>query len=337
MRTYSHARHAIAVWARDHGTLDGTLYVPAYICAEAMEPLEDMGQRISYYPVSGTLEPDWSWLESHQEANGKTFLLVHYFGFPNAIDRALDFCRQRDLALLEDCAHSFLTRHQGQTIGTFGDAGFYSFHKMLPIPNGGGMLDKGAGNGVSSVAGVGGLPYREMVRRLAEYSLHRAGVPARLWQWLHGGYSRVGRGSGQAPVSPMAGISRQIMRALEPRFGLIEARRRENYRRLVEEFRAFPEVVQLYPDLPEGVCPYTFPILVPDRDQLIEQLQAMGVPAQSWPILPGDVVGKPEFAVANRYAAELMMLPVHQDLSSRDMDRMVGAYRRVRRAVPVKT
>ena len=130
----------------------GVLYAPSYICVEAVEPLESMGQRLCFYPVLDSLEPDLAWLESQVHDEAKAFLLVHYFGFPNAIEKAIEFCQRRGLLLVEDCAHSFLSRHRGQAIGTFGDTGFYSFYKMLPIPAGAGLVERGgnAGPGLES-------------------------------------------------------------------------------------------------------------------------------------------------------------------------------------------
>ena len=337
VRLYSHARCGILQWALETGSLDAAIYVPSYICADAVEPLEHLGQRVRFYPILDTLEPDWNWLNAHMDDQAKGFLLVHYFGFPNAVEGALEFCRQRGLPLLEDCAHSFLSRHRDQAIGSFGDAGFYSFHKMLPVPTGAGMIGGGNGNGPSHSISPASSPYRELLRRLAEYALHRAAIPSRLWSWLRGGYSKVGRSSGPLEVSPMPRISRRIIKALEPEFGVIVAKRRENYSRLAEAFRSFPEVRPLYPELPEGVCPYTFPVLVSGRDGLVQELQARGVPAQGWPTLPWAVAQDPEFEVANRYGAELMMLPVHQNLGPRDMERIIEAYQTVARAVGTKT
>ena len=330
MQLYSHARHAIAGWVKERGVLDGTLYAPAYICAEAVDPLEDMGQRVRFYPVLNTLEPDWAWLATHLDGEAKALMLVHYFGFPNAVESALEFCRKRGILLLEDCAHSFLTRYQGQVIGTFGDAGVYSYRKMLPLPDGGGILWKVGHEGGTGVSESGGFPYREILRRLAEYGLHRAAIPAQAWGWLRAGYSRVGTSSDGIAPAPISGICLRLMKALEPDYAAIVSRRRDNYRRLADALRVFPEVTLPFGDLPEGVCPYAFPMLVEDRERLIRELQAQGVPAQGWPTLPQAVVKDIRFRMAQLYAKELMILPVHQDLGPAQIGKIAGAYRRIR-------
>ena len=336
LRLYSFARHAIAHWAKERGVVDGALYVPAYICDDAVAALEQLGQRIVFYPVQETLKPDWDWLNAEADSGARAFLLVHYFGFPNDLETAQEFCRRRGLLLAEDCAHSFLTRHRGETIGTFGDAGFYSFYKTLPLPDGAGTFHVGGTNGATKGLGGHRAPTRELLRRLAEYALHRVGVSAWVWNRLRAGYARAGQSTGQVADGPMSIVSRRLMKALEPRFSAIESKRRENYRHLSDAFRSFPEARPLFSELPEGVCPYAFPILTEDRHQLVAELRSAGVPAQGWPTLPGAVAGSPHFEVARRYASELMLLPVHQDLGHKDMSRIVAAYRRVRRLSPAE-
>ena len=41
--------------------------------------------------------------------------------------------------------------------------------------------------------------------------------------------------------------------------------------------------------------------------------------------------------MARRYASELMVLPVHQDLGAREMNRIIEAYREARQPVGVGT
>ncbi len=52
-----------------------------------------------------------------------------------------DFCRQKGVILLEDCAHAHGAKWQGRKAGTWGDCGVYSFYATKSISTGeGGML-----------------------------------------------------------------------------------------------------------------------------------------------------------------------------------------------------
>lgn len=56
-------------------------------------------------------------------------------------ERIAEFCRARNIVLLEDCAHAHGASWHGRKPGTFGDAGAYSFYATKTISTGeGGML-----------------------------------------------------------------------------------------------------------------------------------------------------------------------------------------------------
>lgn len=68
--------------------------------------------------------------------------LVHIGGhIAFDVERIATFCRDRGIALLEDCAHAHGASWNGRRPGTWGDAGVYSFYGTKTISTGeGGML-----------------------------------------------------------------------------------------------------------------------------------------------------------------------------------------------------
>ncbi|MFH1024228.1 MAG: aminotransferase class I/II-fold pyridoxal phosphate-dependent enzyme [Planctomycetota bacterium] len=57
------------------------------------------------------------------------------------IEKIADFCREKGIVLLEDCAHAHGAAWHGRRAGTWGDAGVYSFYGTKTISTGeGGML-----------------------------------------------------------------------------------------------------------------------------------------------------------------------------------------------------
>ena len=69
-------------------------------------------------------------------------VLTHIGGYPiPEIEEIQRFCRKNNTLLIEDCAHSPLTRINNKLVGSFGDASIFSFFPTKPIPAGeGGML-----------------------------------------------------------------------------------------------------------------------------------------------------------------------------------------------------
>ena len=79
---------------------------------------------------------------SAKEKSELIIMLSHIGGIINPdIQEIADFCREENIILLEDCAHSFGTSLNGKSSGLFGDAGVYSFYSTKAIPAGeGGVI-----------------------------------------------------------------------------------------------------------------------------------------------------------------------------------------------------
>lgn len=122
-----------------------TLFLPMYI---GYSPKEGSGiydpvcrLRIPhvFYPFNENLEVDISCLEDLlcKVSGNKVFLFVHYFGYVDPSYKQLIYMlRQHNVMIIEDYAHAFYTHLVDGKCGE-GDCGFYSFHKMLPFPDGG--------------------------------------------------------------------------------------------------------------------------------------------------------------------------------------------------------
>lgn len=74
-------------------------------------------------------------------AKTKAVIVVHLYGKPCRMDKITEICRRHDLKLIEDCAQSHGAKFRGQTTGTFGDFGAFSFY---PTKNLGALGDAGA-------------------------------------------------------------------------------------------------------------------------------------------------------------------------------------------------
>lgn len=72
----------------------------------------------------------------------KAVLLVHLYGQISKITAFQQFCEQRCIFLIEDCAQAHLAKYEGRIAGSFGVAGAYSFYptKNLGAPGDAGML-----------------------------------------------------------------------------------------------------------------------------------------------------------------------------------------------------
>ena len=81
-------------------------------------------------------------IESKITENTGAILATHLFGQPCPIRPIAEIARQRNIRLLEDCAHACGVRIEGRQAGTFGDIGIFSFAegKNMPCFGGGAIV-----------------------------------------------------------------------------------------------------------------------------------------------------------------------------------------------------
>ncbi|KUG20854.1 MAG: DegT/DnrJ/EryC1/StrS family aminotransferase [Methanomicrobiaceae archaeon] len=71
----------------------------------------------------------------------KAITIVHYGGYPCAMDEILEIARDRDVMLIEDAAHAIGAEYRGKKCGSFGDVGCFSFFANKNLATGeGGMI-----------------------------------------------------------------------------------------------------------------------------------------------------------------------------------------------------
>lgn len=80
-------------------------------------------------------------IEEKITSKTKAILPVHLYGQPAEIDSIKKICDSYNLYLIEDCAQAHFASYKGQKVGTFGNAGTFSFY---PGKNLGAYGDAGA-------------------------------------------------------------------------------------------------------------------------------------------------------------------------------------------------
>lgn len=78
-------------------------------------------------------------VEAAISSSTRAIIVLHYGGFPCAIDRITDIASSRGLVLIEDAAHAPGASWRGRACGTIGAVGCFSFfaNKNLPVGEGG--------------------------------------------------------------------------------------------------------------------------------------------------------------------------------------------------------
>lgn len=105
-----------------------------------------VAKMLGFEPVFCNVDPDtFNAGAEHIAAKvtGKTgaILATHLFGQPCPIREVAALAKERNIRLIEDCAHACGVRVGGQQVGTFGDIGVFSFAEGKNMPCfGGGVI-----------------------------------------------------------------------------------------------------------------------------------------------------------------------------------------------------
>jgi dTDP-4-amino-4,6-dideoxygalactose transaminase len=292
-----------------------------------VEALVDAGVQPRFYRVGSRWDVDVQDVARKIGPRTRALYLIHYAGFPGPAAELRALADRHGLPLLEDCALSLLSSDGGQPLGTTGDVAVFCLYKTLPVPHGGAMVINGTRP--YSVPELPAPPLSSTISHtlsslLANLEL-RGGRAGKL---VRAALRRMGRGAVAAAHVERVGTGTQHfdrahvdlgMSALAKRIALaqdftrvVEARRR-NFFFLLGRLRDVAP--PLFNQLPPGVCPLFFPLLVDDKPAVMARLRARGVETiDFWQRFHPDCdpAQFPEVAQLRRTVLEI---PCHQDLT----------------------
>lgn len=331
------SRYALAEAMRRAGAGSGRgVLLPALHCRSMVDPALHLGAKVIFYRLTRDLHPDFSHLSAMLEEENESpaaMLLTHYFGFPNAIDETLEFCAARNITLIEDCAHAFYGRHKGQALGTFGSYAAASAWKFLPTRDGAVLLDN-SGKRQSGMLRQPLLAELKSVAALMQIWAKRLPPHAALptidirpltLQAHQIAEKRMANPKGKPGLPDfyperieMSGLhtSRWLMAGTA--HSRVTQKRRENYLRWLEGMQSVPGAYPLFPDLPEDVVPYAFPLLTDTKGMAFHLLKSAGIPMWRW-----EDMAVTDCPVATDYRLRLLQLPCHQELRSDELGWMI--------------
>lgn len=116
--------------------------VPSFTFIAAANAIRYVGATpvfVDVDPVSLNLDPARA--ESAITTRTKAIIVTHTFGYPADLDAFLTIAKRHRLLLIEDACEAIGAEHQGQKVGTWGDAGVFAFYPNKQITTGeGGMV-----------------------------------------------------------------------------------------------------------------------------------------------------------------------------------------------------
>ena len=312
--------------------------VPAYNCGAEVDPFVWAGAQVIFYRIDERAAIDTHDIMRRVTSSTKLIYVSHFFGWPQDIGELAKWCKEKGLFLVEDCALCLFSRGPQNTIGRVGDAAIYSFVKSLPVPDGGALVvtkniwdeNKIFRSPRQSDIFFNSLPL------LKKWVMHKN----KFWQryectrkmltrsWLKKPQDQSCEIECEMPKSnyfdeqkigwSLSGLSRGILSITNPD-KIVEIRRR-NYQYLHNALFNIPTLQLVFDELPDDVCPLSFPFFVKDRSRWCKALEDSGILVYEWWAGYHRGFDWKEFPEARHLKNNLLTLPVHQGLDVHHME-----------------
>jgi perosamine synthetase len=318
--------------------------VPNYHSGNETSAMRAAGVDMRFYPIRRDWRPDLEALERLCNSQTRALYVIHFAGWPQPIKWMAQFCRERGLLLIEDCALSCLSEFEGRPLGSFGDYAIHCLYKTLPLPNGA-VLTQNRGNLDLSRIPAAAPANLSVMGRSVELILEslRAAFPlpgaalaglkagfGRLLTALSVERDRVGNiGFDPNKVDQeMSGVCHWLLAHFD--YERIRARRRANFTMLEERLRDKASTLPI--SLSAGVCPLFFPILVEDKGNVAAHLRRRGIGVVEFWNEGDPAACGPGSEDATFLRRHLLELPIHQNVTEAQLDYISKEVARSQRA-----
>ena len=315
---------------------DFAIYVPDYFCNVTLTPLRQLSVKIIFYPVTDKLQPNWYELDKLVKQNNPgIFLLSHYFGFESQTEIAKIFCKRNNCLFVEDCAH-VLKPYGG--IGKNSAATFFSFHKLISIPEGSILTLN-----TDSFCDILNISQNVLNERLLKKDgLKNNKKEVLIWfvkriiqRFLFANkigciiqnYPNYDDSINFVPKSilneyNLGSISLKMLSYYSSKIDSISNIRRGNYdyyQKLIKKYQLEDFLAPLFSKKPENFVPYYFPLRVLNSSissKIYNCFWNSGIAVSSWPDLPNEVKNDPKYhSIAIQLRQQIILLPVHQSIT----------------------
>jgi dTDP-4-amino-4,6-dideoxygalactose transaminase len=345
LRYYYLARNAIWHGVGSLGLKPGeTILMPSYNQGVELEVLLRRGFTLRYYRVDEQMRIDLGHLREQLGPEISAVYVIHYLGFPQPIEALQALCREHGVKLIEDCALALFSRAPGGPLGSFGDMSLFCLYKSLPVPHGGVLAVNLPG--VTLPPRAHPPDWKSTTAFLAHGVLDGIELNWKAWgirrlvPLARAAARRVKRAAA-VDVMPiyatvfepemvdvgMSAVARHILDRTDA--SRVIARRRDNYERLSRNLGG--AVRPFHAELPAGVCPLSFPILVRDQARAHDGLAAAGLETTTrWPRSHPDIP-EGKFPETDFLRKQVLEIPIHQGLGADHIDciaRLVNEFAR---------
>jgi dTDP-4-amino-4,6-dideoxygalactose transaminase len=313
------------------------LWMPSCLCCCVLEAVEAAGLEPALYDVGHRLQPR---LDTIAPARGDGLLVVHYFGLLAPLEAVVAFCREHDLPLVEDCAHTLPDPGSPARAGRHATLAVFSLRKQAPVPGGGVLLVNDPAlraavappprAGLGDARTMGRLALMVAERTAAALACNALRLKDRLpvIDVPHDASERRALASSEYGALPRPSVLVPAMlRRLD--WAAIIAAWRDAYVSLATALDGMPGIALPCPEPPPGSVPQMLPLQVHAPAAVTRFLRRRGIEAMRWPGTEQFALEQDRFPGTGRWLAHGLCLPLGSSMTPRRVARVVEAVRDV--------
>lgn len=319
-----------------------TVLVPTYHCPTMVAPVLLAGMVPAYFPIGDDGLPMLDGVAPATAQRARVMIVAQYFGMPQSLASVREWCDERSIVLIEDCAHSYFGQAGDRPIGAWGDFATASLSKFFPVAEAGILasarrrlkpLDlRAPGARIQLKAVLDVFENAHDHDRLAGMShvLHpllwlkgsrqAALAPAHAAEDDATGAPSIMEACDMARVAQAPTLMAVALHRCLPQAGIV-VRRRANYQTLVRALSGATGAHVLAPELPGSAAPYVCPLRIEGRDRaqaVYARMRAAGLPVFRWDrIWPGTPSDPQD--TGPMWSHQLLQFLCHQDLEGADL------------------
>ena len=309
--------------------------MPAYNCGSEVDPFGAYGAKVILYRVDENAQMDYEDIKKQCTHKTRIVYITHYFGWPQQVSAIYQWCKERSINVVEDCALALFSRGSEGYLGTLADASIFSFRKTLSVPDGAALVLKESID--ADTLSLRPPSVRQTFRNLLPFAKSAALAmldasrlyrPLRRWKLKSFDFNKLADKSVDEvkPDMPtdyyfdrklinqsISNVSCGILKRENP--DIVIKRRRQNYLALYKELKDLHGMKVLFNTLPEGVCPLGFVMKVSCRKKVTQALNAHGIAAFSWWEGYHQDFCWDDFPEARCLKNTVLFLPINQSLN----------------------
>lgn len=325
------------------------ILVPTYHCPTMIAPIVELGAIPVFYPLDDLGAPQLDWIKREFTEDVRVILVAHFFGLPQPMTKVRNWCDQRGVRLIEDCAHALFGSVDGRDIGAWGDVSIASLTKFLPVPEGGCLVTNKLEGPIPALSAAGAFGQIKAALDIVHVGVKHSRLKG-LGMLVDGLYSiqgslkgkkkQAGHYGGDANSSLSEGFTIDTVLAHRsltqascwiakhvPRERIV-ARRRENYIFFARALSGLPGMRPLISSLPANCAPYVFPLWVDQPDPGYSELRRLEFPVSRWDRL-WPTVPSMERDTGVEWSSNVLQLACHQDLTLAERQQMVVTLKQI--------